>query len=158
MLQNLMCRNAFILINFECCFFGIWKILTRTVFLILRNMRKHFTELSDACMLKKGLRSIYATASNALEARTAFRRWATLAITTGSRELIAMAKTIREKLRGIITYWTFERMSNASTEGFNNKIRWLMRQEYGFRGVFYLKLKRFQLPSIQPQKELRFMA
>jgi len=122
--------------------------------LILRNMRKHFKELSDAYMLKEGLRSIYATASNALEARAAFRRWATLAVATGSRELIAMAKTIREKLRGIITYWTFDRMSNASTEGFNNKIRWLIRQAYGFRDVFYLKLKIFQLPSIQPQKEL----
>ena len=122
--------------------------------LILRNMRKHFKELSDAYMLKEALRSIYATASNALEARAAFRRWATLAVETGSRELAAMAKTIREKLQGIITYWTFHRLSNASTEGFNNKIRWLIRQAYGFRDMFYLKLKIFQLPSIQPQKEL----
>ena len=122
--------------------------------LILRNMQKHFKELSDAYMLKEALRSIYATASNALEARAAFRRWATLAAATGSRELVAMAKTIREKLSGIITYWTFDRMSNASTEGFNNKIRWLIRQAYGFRDVFYLKLKIFQLPSIQPQKEI----
>ena len=118
--------------------------------LILRNMRKHFKELSDACMLKEALRSIYATASNALEIRAA----ATLAAATESRELIAMAKTIREKLYGIITYWTFERMSNASTEGFNNKIRWLIRQAYGFRDVFYLKLKIFQLPLSQPQKGL----
>ena len=117
--------------------------------LILRNMRKHFTELRDAYMLKEALRSIYATASNALEARAAFRRWATLAAATGSREFVAMAKTIREKLSGIITYWTFDRMSNASTEGFNNKIRWLIRQAYGFRDVFYLKLKIFQPPSIQ---------
>ncbi|WP_366942992.1 transposase [uncultured Victivallis sp.] len=40
------------------------------------------------------------------------------------------------------------------TEGFNNKIRWLIRLAYGFRDLFYLKLKIFQLPSIQPQKEL----
>ena len=57
-------------------------------------------------------------------------------------------------LKNLIIDWTFDRMSNASTEGFNNKIRWLIRQPYGFRGVFYLKLKIFQLPSIQPQKEL----
>lgn len=122
--------------------------------LILRNMRKHFRELADAHMFKESLRSIYATAGNALEARAAFRRWATLAEATGSRELIAMAKTIREKLRGIITYWTYDRLSNASTEGFNNKIRWLMRQAYGFRDYFYLKLKIFQLPSLRTQKEL----
>ena len=57
-------------------------------------------------------------------------------------------------LKNLIIDWTFDRMSNASTEGFNNKIRWLIRQPYGFRGVFYLKLKIFQLASIQPQKEL----
>lgn len=50
--------------------------------LILRNMRKHFKELGDAYMLKEALRSIYATAKNALEARAAFRRWATLAVET----------------------------------------------------------------------------
>lgn len=121
--------------------------------LILRNMRKHFKELGDTYLLKEALRSIYATASNALEARAAFRRWATLAVATESRVLITMAKTIRKKIHGIITYWTFDRMSNASTEGFNNKIRWLIRQAYGFRDVFYLKLKIFQLPSIQTQKE-----
>ena len=49
-------------------------------------------------------------------------------------------------------------MSNASTENFNKKIRWLIRQAYGFRDVFYLKLKIFQFPSIQIQKELWFMA
>lgn len=65
-----------------------------------------------------------------------------------------MAKTIREKLHGIITCWTFDRMSYASTEEFNDKIRWLIRQAYGFRDVFYLKWKIFQLPSIQPLKEL----
>ena len=122
--------------------------------LILKNMRSHFKELGDAYMLKEALRSIYATAKNALDARAAFRRWATLAEATGSKELIAMAKTIRDKLHGIITYWTFDHLSNASTEGFNNKIRWLMRPAYGFRDISYLKLKIFQLPSIQPQKEL----
>ena len=30
----------------------------------------------------------------------------------------------------------------------------LIRQAYGFRDLFYLKLKIFQLPSIQLQKEL----
>lgn len=122
--------------------------------LILSNIRKHFKELSDAYLLKEALRSIYRTAGNALEARAAFRRWATLAVESGSRELVAMAKTIREKLQGIITYWTFDGLSNASTEGFNNKIRWLMRQAYGFRDMSYLKLKIFQLPHLRTQKEL----
>jgi len=65
-----------------------------------------------------------------------------------------MAKTIREKQRGIITDWTYGQLSKASTEGFNHKIRWLMRQGYGFRDCFYLKLQIFQLPSLRTQKAL----
>lgn len=122
--------------------------------LILNNMRKHFSMIADAHMFKESLRTIYKTAGDALEARAALRRWATLAEATGTRELVSMAKTIREKLHGIITYWTFNGLSNASTEGFNNKIRWLMRQAYGFRDYSYLKLKIFQLPSLRTQKEL----
>ena len=44
-------------------------------------------------------------------------------------------------------------MNNASTEGFNNKIRRLIHQAYGFRNITYLKLKIFQLPSIYLKKQ-----
>jgi len=44
--------------------------------------------------------------------------------------------------------------SNASTEGFNNKIRWLIRQAYGFRDLEYFKLKIYQLPEINCEKAL----
>ena len=37
-------------------------------------------------------------------------------------------------------------MSNASAEGFNCKIQWLIRKTYGFRNISYLKLKIFQFP------------
>jgi transposase len=65
-----------------------------------------------------------------------------------------MAKTIRDRLEGITSYWTFGHASNASTEGFNNKIRWLIRQAYGFRDREYLKLKIYQLPEINCEKSL----
>ena len=122
--------------------------------MVLKNIREQFKELSDCYLLKESLRSIYATAKNALDARAAFRRWATMAEETGITELRSMAATIREKLNGIITFWTYRHLSNASTEGFNNKIRWLMRKAYGFRDYVYLKLKIFQLPSLRTQKEL----
>jgi len=56
-------------------------------------------------------------------------------------ELKAMAKTIRDRLNGIVSYWTFGYVSHASAEEFNNKIRWLIRQAYGFRDLEYFKLK-----------------
>ena len=39
-------------------------------------------------------------------------------------------------------------------EGFNNKIRWLIEQAYGFRDSEYFKLKIYQLPEISSVKEL----
>ena len=39
-------------------------------------------------------------------------------------------------------------------EGFNNKIRWLIKQAYGFRDSEYFKLKIYQLPEISSVKEL----
>ncbi|MCQ2353029.1 MAG: transposase [Victivallaceae bacterium] len=52
-----------------------------------------------------------------------------------------MAGTIRDKMDGIVSFWTFRRISNASMEGFNNKIRWLIRQAYGFRDREYNKIE-----------------
>ena len=68
-----------------------------------------------------------------------------------------MAKTLRDKIEGIISFWTFRHISNASMEGFNNKIRWLIEQAYGFRDSKYFKLKIYQLPEISSVKELQFM-
>ena len=69
-------------------------------------------------------------------------------------ELKTMARTIRDKLDGIVTYWTFLHISNAKMEGFNNKIRLLIKQAYGFRDREYFKLKIYQLPEISSSKEI----
>ena len=122
--------------------------------IILKNIREQFHELGTGYMFKENLRAIYANAEDAFDARNAFRRWARAAEATEIHELQAMAKTIRTKLSGIITRWTFKGLSNAFMEGFNNKIRWLIRQAYGFHDIDYLKLKIFQLPSISTQKEM----
>jgi len=38
--------------------------------------------------------------------------------------------------------------------GFNNKIRWLVKQAYGYRDEEYFRLKIFDLPNIKIKKEL----
>lgn len=48
-------------------------------------------------------------------------------------ELKTIAKTIRDRLDGTISDWTFGHVSKASMEGFNNKIRQHIRLAYGFR-------------------------
>ena len=121
---------------------------------ILKNMRGDFQDLGDAYMFKEALRSIYVRSKTSYHARIAFHRWCRLAKETGIPELKTMAKTIRDKLDGIVSYWTFRHVSNAQMEGFNNKIRWLIRQAYGFRDREYFKLKIFQLPEISCGKAI----
>ena len=44
--------------------------------------------------------------------------------------------------------------NNLLGEGFNNKIRWLIRQAYGYRDYEYFRLKVFDLPNIKNKNEL----
>ena len=117
-------------------------------------MRGDFQDLGDAYMFKEALRTIYTRAKNSCHAKIAFHRWIKLAEETQIPELRTMARTIRDKLDGIVSFWTFRHISNASMEGFNNKIRWLIKQAYGFRDREYFKLKIYQLPEISCVKEL----
>ena len=121
---------------------------------ILRNLRETFRELGDTYMFKEALRTIYRVAQDAYQAAIAFHRWCKLAEETLVPELKTMAKTICDSLSGIVSYWTFGHISNAGMEGFYNKIRWLIRQAYGFRDREYLKLKIYQLPEINCEKVL----
>ena len=121
---------------------------------ILRNMLGDYQDLGDAYMFKESLRQIYMQAKTSYHARRAFARWCKAADKSEIPELKTMAKTIRNKIDGIVTYWTFSGISNASMEGFNNKIRWLIRQAYGFRDHEYFKLKIFQLPEISSVREV----
>ena len=121
---------------------------------ILHNLRGKFQELGDAYMFKEALRTIYRIAQNAYHATILLHRWCKEAEETLVPELKTMAKTIRDRMEGITSYWTFEHLSNASMEGFNNKIRWLNRMAYGFRDIEYLKLKIYQLPEINCEKSL----
>ena len=62
-----------------------------------------------------------------------------------------MAKTIEGHLEGVLGFWEFRGASNAKTEGFNKKIRWLIKQAYGYRDFNYFRLKIFDLPNLKPR-------
>lgn len=122
--------------------------------LLLDNLRRVFKELGDASMMKEALRSIYHMASNAVEAEAAFKNWCSIARQTEIKELIDMAKTIENNLDGITAYWKMAGLTNSSMEGFNNKIRWLIRQAYGFRDDEYFTLKIYNLPNTKTELKL----
>ena len=120
----------------------------------LAEMRAAFSELSDAHGLKEQLRGIYEVAQYEFGARLLLEDWCATARATGVPELVSMADTVERHLEGILGYWKFDGASNAKTEGFNNKIRWLVRQAYGFRDREYFKLKVFALPDTDTTKSL----
>ena len=115
--------------------------------LLLDNLRKVFKELGDTSMMKEALRSIYHMAKNDFQAETAFKNWCSIARQTEIKELIEMSKTIENNLSGIIACWKTDALSNAGMECFNNKIRRLIRQAYGFKDKEYFTLKIYNLPN-----------
>ena len=115
----------------------------------LDRMLAKYTDINAAYILKEKLRSIYANAKTKLEAAGLFKDWIEEAHATEVDDLVAMAGTIEDHLTGILGFWEFRGASNASVEGFNNKIRWLIKQAYGYRDFKYFRLKVFDLPNLK---------
>lgn len=120
----------------------------------LERIRAINSDLADAHLLKERLRTIYATAENGFDAYCLLRGWCAAADATGVPELAVMAKTVRSHIKGILGYWKLDGATNASMEGFNGKVRWLIKQAYGFRDFKYFRLKIFDLPSTDIRKRL----
>ena len=100
-------------------------------------------------MMKEDLRAIYRNADSATTAEAALKNWRAMAKRLNSDHLAAMAKTIASHLDGIVAFWTHDKISNAAMEGFNNKIRWLIKQAYGYRDKEYFHWKIFDLPNLK---------
>lgn len=120
----------------------------------IEKIRQLCQPLSDAYMLKEQMRSIYASDASELDAAVMLEQWCALADATGIPEMASMAKTVRRHFSGILAFWSHNGATNASQEGFNNKIRWLIGQVYGFRDYEYFRLKIFDLPSTNIRKAI----
>jgi len=120
----------------------------------LKALRFEFKDLGTASLMKEHLRNIYKMANTWPLARTAFLLWCQKAEASGIQCLKQMAKTIRHRLDGLLAFWRHNRITNASQEGFNNKIGWLTRQAYGYRDERYLILKIYDLPHLSIRKSM----
>ena len=47
----------------------------------------------------------------------------------------------------ILRFWRLDGATNVVLEGFNNKVRMMLRQAYGYRKDEYMMLKIFDLPN-----------
>ena len=115
----------------------------------LEELKITFKDLSEMHMLKESLRKIYDHSESSPVAKIALEDWCEVADETGIAQMKTIAKTIRRNMKGILAYWDFNGLTNASMEGFNNKVRWLIRQAYGYRDEEYFRLKIFDLPKRQ---------
>ena len=120
----------------------------------MEEIRKNYHDLGAASVLKEKLRCVYNLASDFQEAEWMLEIWCAEADDTGVPELKTMARTIRSHIEGILAYWTSGGVTSAAVEGFNNKIRWLVKQAYGYRDKEYFRLKIFDLPNIKITKTL----
>jgi len=120
----------------------------------LDRIKNIFEDLSIAHAMKENLRAVYRNALTQTDAQLLLEDWVKAARDSGIACLKTMAKTIEEHTKGILAYWEFNKLTNAGMEGFNNKIRWLIRQAYGFHDQAYFDLKIHDLPTCTIDKQL----
>lgn len=137
------------------------KLLKKKRFLLLHNqedlneeaaadlaeLKEHFKELGELHMMKEALRSIYRVVMTADEAETALRDWCAKAMRIQSKPLQSMVKTIQSHWDGILGFWKYDGLTSAGMEGFNNKVRTMIRMAYGYRDEEYMALKIYDLPN-----------
>lgn len=65
-------------------------------------------------------------------------------IESGIEQIVKIARTLLHHHKGLINYYS-HKITNATTEGVNNKIKTLKRQAYGYRDMEYFKLRLYHL-------------
>ena len=98
-------------------------------------------------MLKEQLRRVYTFCETRHDAKSALEDRCRAARASGIFEMCQMANMVEKHLEGILGYWDFGHANSGSAEGFNTKVRLLMKQSYCLRDFKYLKLKIMDLPS-----------
>lgn len=120
----------------------------------LEELKEIFEDLSTVHLMKEKLRAIYRNAKTELDARLLFKDWIKKAEEAGIACLKTMANTLNKRLEGVLGYWKHNQITSASMEGFNNKIRWLIHQAFGYHDDEYFRLKIFDLPACSTVKKL----
>ena len=99
--------------------------------------------LATAYYLKEELKLIWQQNSRE-ECEKFFGQWVSKALASGINMLIKFAKSLLAHRNGIFN-WYDNRISSGPLEGFNNKIKVMKRQAYGFRDKEFFKLKIYAL-------------
>jgi len=133
------------------------KMMKQKRFLILHR-RKNLTDEKDiesleqlletneplykAYILKEEIADIFDDV-NADSEIARLEQWFQNVIDSGIEEFLPIVSMIRSYLYGIHNYFK-HKLTNAGSEGFNNKINVIKRSAYGFHDIEYFKLKILQ--------------
>jgi len=113
----------------------------------LEKLRCIFSDLGEISIMKEALRGIYKNVTDQVIAEEELNDWCEMAESSKISQLKRMAKTIRNHMQGIVSFWSTNGVTNAAMEGFNTKIRCLIKQAYGYHDMDYFYLKIFDLPA-----------
>jgi len=95
--------------------------------------------LAIAYYMKEDLRQIWNQA-NKSDAKIKIKSWIEMAKCSGIRMLEKFSQTMKSHINGILSWYDI-RISTGPLEATNNKIKYLLRQAFGFRDMEYFKLK-----------------
>jgi len=109
----------------------------------LHNLLSANEPLFTAHCMKEQLR-LFWEQPDSESARHFLDTWCKDARQSGIKVLAKVGKTLAGYRTGLLNYFTHH-ISNALTEGINNKIKTLKRQAYGFRDMEYFRLRLYHL-------------
>jgi transposase len=103
--------------------------------------------LATAYYMKEDLRRFWSQPDKAT-AEKFLKDWLNRASASGIQMLKKMANTLGGKRTGLLAYYDFK-ISSGKLEGFNNKIKTMQRQAYGYRDQEFFKLKILALHTVK---------
>lgn len=92
-----------------------------------------------AMLLKESFLAIYDQ-YKIEDAEKILRHWLEQAASSSMTAFQELAKSFTDKMRYILN-WFKKRISSSISEGFNNKIKRLKRMAYGYKDIYYFRLK-----------------
>jgi transposase len=104
--------------------------------------------LHKAYLLKEDFAELYAC-QNKEEAEAFLKQWTTRCLRSGLEPFAELARRLRRWAHGILAYFTHH-ITNAVSEGINNKVKVLKRRSYGFHDFNYFLLKIMDATSALP--------
>lgn len=116
----------------------------------LRELMDLNSNLYTAYLLKEQVLDIFDEQDEATAIKR-LQRWFENVANAGVEQLQDVVKTIKNYIYGVYNYFK-HRLTNAQSEGFNNKINVIKRRAYGFRDLEYFKLKILQSCGLRHQK------